>query len=103
MELFRRIDRGVSRGEAFLATAVLLGMIVVAALQAGVRHLTNRGVSWANEALANFAWADQVLHEGTLWIAFLGASLAVSSNKHVAIDIVARLSGAETGAILVGI
>lgn len=103
MELFRRIDRGVSRGEAFLATAVLLGMIVVAALQAGLRNLTNLGVSWANEALANFAWADQFLQKGTLWIAFLGASLAVSSNKHIAIDIVARLSGPKTRAILVGI
>lgn len=103
MELLRRIDRGISRGEAFLATAVLLGMIVVAALQAGLRNLTNLGVSWANEALANFAWADQFLQKGTLWVAFLGASLAVSSNKHIAIDILARLSGRKTRAVIVGI
>ena len=103
MELLRRIDRGIYRGEAFLATAVLLGMIVVAALQAGLRNLTNLGVSWANEALSNFTWADQFLQKGTLWIAFLGASLAVSSNKHIAIDIIARLSGPKTRAVLVGI
>jgi TRAP-type C4-dicarboxylate transport system permease small subunit len=91
MELLRRIDRGISRGEAAVAAAMLLAMIGVAASQAVLRNLTNTGAAWANEALMHIAWADQFLQKGTLWLAFLGASLAVHGNKHIGIDVLSRI------------
>lgn len=103
MELLRRIDRGISRGEAAVATLVLLAMIVVAAAQALLRNLTNTGAGWANEALTQIAWADQFLQKGTLWLAFLGASLAVHGNKHIGIDVLSRVVPPVVRSIIHGI
>lgn len=88
---FKRINDGWARGEAAVAMAMLLLMLVVAFAQALLRNLTQAGFSWANEALAWLDWGDFILQKGTLWLAFLGASLAVQSDKHVAIDILPRL------------
>jgi TRAP-type C4-dicarboxylate transport system permease small subunit len=103
MELLRRIDRGISRGEAAVAAAMLLAMIVVAASQAVLRNLTNTGAGWANEALMHIAWADQFLQKGTLWLAFLGASLAVHGNKHIGIDVLSRISPPVLRSLIHGI
>jgi len=70
---------------------MLLLMIVVAFAQALLRNLTNLGVTWANTGLSWFDWADFILSKGTLWLAFLGASLAVHGDKHVAIDALPKL------------
>lgn len=70
---------------------MLLLMIVVAFAQALLRNLTNLGFTWANAGLAMLDWADFILSKGTLWLAFLGASLAVHSDKHVAIDALPKL------------
>lgn len=70
---------------------MLLLMIVVAFAQAALRNLTNVGVEWANTGLQWIDWADFVLSKGTLWLAFLGASLAVHGDKHVAIDVLPKL------------
>jgi TRAP-type C4-dicarboxylate transport system permease small subunit len=88
----RRIDIGLARGEAAIAATVLLLMILVAALQAALRNLTNLDVSWANLALEHMEWADSFLQKGTLWLAFFGASLSTFDEKHIAIDVVPRLS-----------
>lgn len=88
---FKRINDGWARGEAAVAMAMLLLMLVVAFAQALLRNLTQGGFSWANAALEWLDWGDFILQKGTLWLAFLGASLAVQSDKHVAIDIVPRL------------
>ncbi len=74
-----------------MAMAMLLLMLVVAFAQAFLRNLTNVGVLWANVALGWLDWADFVLSKGTLWLAFLGASLAVHGDKHIAIDILPRM------------
>jgi TRAP-type C4-dicarboxylate transport system permease small subunit len=92
VKYLRRIDRGVARGEAAVAAAVLLLMILVAATQAALRNLTNLDVEWANLALEHMEWADSFLQKGTLWLAFLGASLSTFDEKHIAIDVVPRLS-----------
>ncbi len=88
----KRFNDGVARGEAALALGMLLLMIVVAFSQAFLRNLTNMGFAWANTALGYIDWADFVLSKGTLWLAFLGASLAVHGDKHIAIDAVPLLS-----------
>jgi TRAP-type C4-dicarboxylate transport system permease small subunit len=87
----KRFNDGLARGEAALAMGMLLLMIVVAFAQALLRNLTNLGVTWANTGLAWLDWADFILSKGTLWLAFLGASLAVHGDKHVAIDALPKL------------
>ncbi len=92
MKYIRRLDRQVARGEAAIAATVLLIMIVVAAAQATLRNLTNFDLDFANVALERMAWADSFLQKGTLWLAFFGASLSTYDEKHIAIDVLPRLS-----------
>jgi len=87
----KRFNDGIARAEAALAISMLLLMIVVAFAQALLRNLANASFTWANTGLSWIDWADFVLSKGTLWLAFLGASLAVHNDKHVAIDILPRL------------
>jgi len=89
--LLKRFNDGIARGEAAIAVGMLLLMIVVAFAQALFRNLTNFGVGWANAALSMIDWADFILSKGTLWLAFLGASMAVYEDKHVAIDVLPKL------------
>lgn len=67
-------------------------MIVIAATQAVLRNLTNFDLDFANVGLAHMAWADSFLQKGTLWLAFFGASLSTYDEKHIAIDVLPRLS-----------
>jgi len=92
VKYIRRLDRGLARGEATIAAAVLLIMIAVAAAQAALRNLTNLDFEWANVALEHMEWADSFLQKGTLWLAFFGASLSTYDEKHIAIDVLPRLA-----------
>jgi len=92
MKYIRNIDRGLARGEAAIAAVVLLLMIGVAATQAALRNLTNLDFDWANLVLERMEWADSFLQKGTLWLAFFGASLSTFDEKHIAIDVLPRLS-----------
>jgi TRAP-type C4-dicarboxylate transport system permease small subunit len=92
VKYIRRIDVGLARGEAAVAATVLLLMILVAAAQATLRNLTNLDFAFANVALEHMEWADSFLQKGTLWLAFFGASLSTFDEKHIAIDVVPRLS-----------
>ncbi|MGB5812956.1 MAG: TRAP transporter small permease subunit [Polyangiales bacterium] len=92
MKFVRRLDRNLARGEAAVAASVLLIMIVVAATQAVLRNLTNFDLDFANVVLERMSWADSFLQKGTLWLAFFGASLSTYDEKHIAIDVVPRLS-----------
>ena len=91
MDSIRKLDAGVARGEAAAAAGVLLLMILAAAVQALLRNLTDFEVAWANDALADLEWIDPFLKKGTVWVAFLGASLATYHEKHIAIDILPRI------------
>lgn len=91
MDSIRKLNAGVARGEAAAAAGVLLLMILAAALQALLRNLTDFEVAWANDALADLEWIDPFLKKGTVWVAFLGASLATYHEKHIAIDILPRI------------
>ena len=66
-------------------------MIFLAALQALLTNLANAELTFANQALAELDWIDQFLQKGTLWLAFLGASLAAQADRHIAIDALARV------------
>ena len=103
MTILRRIDEGLARGEAALIALVLLAMIVVASIQALLRNCSDMGMVWASQALPSIDWADPFLMKGTLWLAFLGASLATHDEKHIAIDILPRLSTPKVRAAMRGI
>lgn len=90
-EFLRRIDEGIARGEAAIAAVVLIAMIALAFLQAVLSNLAHGGAEFANAWLANLSWIDSALQKGTLWLAFLGASLATQADKHIAIDALQRL------------
>ncbi|HSN84060.1 MAG TPA: TRAP transporter small permease subunit [Polyangiales bacterium] len=92
MKFLRKLDRNLARGEAAIASTVLLVMIFVAAAQATLRNLTNVDVQWANLVLERMSWADSFLQKGTLWLAFFGASLSTYDEKHIAIDVLPRLA-----------
>ncbi len=91
MEYLKRFDDGVARGEAALATLFLISMILAASLQAVFRNIAGFDVAWANEVLESLTWIDPFLQKGTLWLAFLGASLATKENRHIGVDLLPRL------------
>ncbi len=92
MESIRRFDRAWARAEGALTVGVLILMVLVAAFQAFVRNLSRWDVHWAAEMLFDMEWADSLLRKGTLWLAFLGASLATHYSKHIGIDVVVRIA-----------
>ncbi|MDH5672217.1 MAG: TRAP transporter small permease subunit [Myxococcales bacterium] len=94
-ETLRRIDRAWARGEGWLTVGVLILMVLVAGFQAFIRNLTRWDIQWANEMLTDIEWADSLLRKGTLWLAFLGASLATHKHKHIGIDILLRIAPAR--------
>lgn len=76
-----------------LAMLWLLAMIGAGATQAFFRFCATRlELAWASEYLQSLDWVDPLLHKGTLWLAFLGASLATREGRHIAIDIVPRIA-----------
>lgn len=103
LRLLRRVDAGWARGEAAVAAFVLLVLIVIAAVQALLRNLTLWDVRWANAVLEQISWGDSFMQKATLWLAFLGASLATQGKKHIAIDIVPRIVPPRVGALSGGL
>lgn len=97
LRIIQRCDDALARVEGLVVTVLLLVMIGVAAGQALWFNLAERGVGWAARSLEASAWADPFLQKGTLWLAFLGASLATHDNKHLAIDVVTKLLPAKAG------
>lgn len=91
LDWIRKFDAGIARGEGAIAGAVLLTMILLASVQALLRNLTYLELTFANDALGHLAWIDEFLKKGTLWLAFLGASLATRDERHIAIDVLPKL------------
>jgi TRAP-type C4-dicarboxylate transport system permease small subunit len=91
LDWIRKADTGLARGEGAIAAVVLLSMIVLASIQALFRNLTYLDLSFANDALTELAWIDDFLKKGTLWLAFLGASLATREERHIGIDVLPKL------------
>ena len=70
---------------------VLVAMVVIASLQALFFNIAERNIGWAQSVLENLDWVDAFLQKGTLWLAFIGASLATYHDKHISIDVLQRL------------
>ncbi|HEY6723989.1 MAG TPA: TRAP transporter small permease subunit [Polyangiaceae bacterium] len=88
---YRRVDEAIARVESAVAVGVLVAMVLVASLQALFFNIAERNVGWAQSMLESLDWADAFLQKGTLWLAFIGASLATYHDKHIAIDVLPRL------------
>lgn len=90
-ETMRRIDRGWARFEGWTTVLVLILMVLVAGFAALVRNLTRFDIGWANALLNDMDWADSLLRKGTMWLAFLGASMATYHHQHINIDMILRI------------
>jgi TRAP-type C4-dicarboxylate transport system permease small subunit len=99
-QTLQRCDDALARVEGLVVTLLLLAMVAVAAAQALWFNLAERGVGWATHVLEASDWADPFLQKGTLWLAFVGASLATHDNKHLAIDLVAKLGSARAARVM---
>lgn len=77
------LDRGVLLAESALSVVIVMVMVLVAMAESASRllHVTHPALRGAGDILMN----------GTLWAAFLGASFATRGRKHLAIDVVGRL------------
>ena len=90
--MWKRLDDGLAKGEAAVAGLFLLAMIVLAVVQVVVDNSAVRGeMAWAQEVKLHLGWIDNFLERATVILAFLGASLAVHSNKHIAVDALVRI------------
>jgi TRAP-type C4-dicarboxylate transport system permease small subunit len=92
IETLRRFDRNWARAEGWVIVGVLILMVLVAGFAAGVRNLTRFDIEWASQLLNDMDWADSLLRKGTLWLAFVGASLATFHRKHIIIDPLLRIA-----------
>ena len=78
----------------------MLSMVLVASAQALFFNIAEHDVAWARAALGNLSWADTFLQKGTLWLAFVGASLATHHDKHICIDVLPRLVSTRAAAMM---
>ena len=93
----------MARGEAVLATIVLLSLVVVAALSSFFRNMADRDFTWANDALGSIDWADDFMKKATLWLAMFGASLATYHAKHIGIDVFSHIAKPKVRAAMKGV
>ena len=76
MKSFCLIDTWIAKIEGFLLVITLSTMILLSFSQAILRNFFEQGLPWA----------DLLLRQLVLWVAFLGASLATRDNRHLSID-----------------
>jgi TRAP-type C4-dicarboxylate transport system permease small subunit len=81
MELITKLDRAFAKVEEVILALLLLGMVLVSALQVLLRNIWDTGI----------AWADSSLQNATLLLGLLGAAVATSEGRHLTIDIFSRL------------
>ena len=89
MKTLRRIDAGLARAEGWLLVLSLLGLLGLGVTQIVLRFT---GVS--------LDWADEVMRNVTLWIGFIGASIATHEGKHINVDALTRFLRPKARAIV---
>lgn len=91
MQRLRRIDAALARAESWLLVASLLGILALGVLQILLRISETRGLDWADEVMRNL----------TLWVGFVGASVASWEGKHINVDALTRFLGPRVKRVLV--
>ena len=76
-----RLLRGIHRVEDWLLAGLLLGLLVLALVQIGLRIFFHSGLEWA----------EPVGRLGLLWLALGGALGATRSRRHIGIDALPRI------------
>lgn len=77
----KSIERAGQLIENSALVIILTGMIVLASVQILLRNAFGGG----------FAWADEALRLMVLWVAMLGAVAASRDDRHISIDVLARI------------
>jgi C4-dicarboxylate transporter DctQ subunit len=80
MNFLRRLDRGIAAAETAILVVLLAVMVLLDFTQVVLRNVFSSGITWV----------DTFLRQMVLWIAFLGASLAVQNRRHLSIDVLTR-------------
>ena len=80
MERWQRANEFIDRVEHFLIIALLSLMILIAFVQIVLRNLFATG----------FSWGEPLVRTLVLWVAFIGAAVAVKEGKHITIDAIFR-------------
>jgi tripartite ATP-independent transporter DctM subunit len=81
------LDRGILLAESSLSVVVVIVMVLAAVLDT----LSGALQAFAGVQLKFAQGAGDVLMNGTIWAAFLGASFATRGRRHLAIDAIGRL------------
>lgn len=81
MDILRKAERFLTLGEEFLLSVLVTVMVLLAFLQVLLRTFWSTGLFWA----------DPLLRHMVLWVAFLGAGLAASTDKQFALDASSRV------------
>ncbi len=76
MKIINSIDDLIAKVENFLIVCTLSAIILLSLTQVVLRNIFEQGLPWA----------DLLLRQLVLWVAFLGASLATRNDKHLSID-----------------
>ena len=84
MNIWDKLDTGISRVESILITILLTLMILMAFSQIVLRNFFATGIDWS----------DALVRYLVVWVAFIGAAVATREGKHLSIDLLSRwLSG----------
>ena len=81
MQYITALDRALAKVEEVALALLLLGMVLLAALQVLLRNIWDTGIDWADITLQNV----------TVLIGLLGAAIATSEGRHLNIDLFSRL------------
>ncbi|MFH1132301.1 MAG: TRAP transporter small permease subunit, partial [Pseudomonadota bacterium] len=81
MGVIAKLDRALAKIEEILLALILVGMVVLAALQVLLRNIWNTAIDWADVSLQN----------ATLLLGLLGAAVATSEGRHLNIDLISRV------------
>jgi tripartite ATP-independent transporter DctM subunit len=79
------VDRGILLAEGALSVVIVIAMVLAAVLSTVAAILTKWDIH------LGIRGTDDLLMNGTMWAAFLGASFATRGRRHLAIDAIGRL------------
>ncbi len=83
----------LDKGEEWLLSLLLITMIVLACTQIVLRSVFSSGL----------LWIDPLLRYLVLWSGFLGAAMATSKGKHIALDVISYLVPYPAKTVLEGV
>lgn len=81
MQFITKIDHFFAKIEEVLLALLLVGMVLLAALQVVLRNVWDTGIDWADITVQNV----------TVLVGLLGAAVATSEGRHLNIDLFSRV------------